>query len=70
VVAEYAADEGISAKTLSGRPGALTAIAAVEAGQAAGLVVAKLDRLSRSVKDAATLLERALATGGHCTSPI
>ena len=62
VVAEYA-DEGISAKTLSGRPGALAAIAAVEARQAAGLVVAKLDRLRRSVKDAAALLERASRDG-------
>jgi len=62
VVAEYA-DEGISAKTLSARPSALAAIAAVEARHAAGLVVAKLDRLSRSVKDAATLLERAPRDG-------
>jgi DNA invertase Pin-like site-specific DNA recombinase len=58
VVGEYC-DEGISAKSLKGRPAALAALEAVRAGQAAGLLVAKMDRLSRSVVDGAGLMERA-----------
>ena len=56
-------DEGISAKTLSGRPGALAALAAVRDGNAAGLLVAKMDRLSRSVVDGAGLMEAARREG-------
>lgn len=58
VVAEYA-DEGISAKNLTHRPGALAALEAVRSGKAAGLMVAKMDRLSRSVLDGAGLMEQA-----------
>jgi DNA invertase Pin-like site-specific DNA recombinase len=58
VVGEYC-DEGISAKSLEGRPAALAALGAVRAGQAAGLLVAKMDRLSRSVVDGAGLIELA-----------
>jgi DNA invertase Pin-like site-specific DNA recombinase len=58
VVGEYC-DEGISAKSLKGRPAALAALEAVRAGRAAGLLVAKMDRLSRSVVDGAGLMERA-----------
>jgi DNA invertase Pin-like site-specific DNA recombinase len=42
-----------------GRPGLQRALAAYKAGQAGGLVVAKLDRLSRSVQQAAALLAEA-----------
>lgn len=59
VVAEYA-DEGISGKNFTDRPGALAALEAVRSGQAAGLLVAKMDRLSRSVPDVAPLLSEAL----------
>lgn len=58
IVHEYC-DEGISAKSLKGRPGALAAIEDVRTGRAEGLLVAKLDRLSRSVLDGAGLMERA-----------
>lgn len=58
IVAEYA-DEGISAKTLKHRPGALAALEAVRSRRAAGLVVAKMDRLSRSVTDGAQVMEDA-----------
>ena len=58
IVHEYC-DEGISAKSLNGRPGALAAIKAVRNGRAEGLLVAKLDRLSRSVLDGAGLMEQA-----------
>ncbi|MHD0279576.1 recombinase family protein [Rhodococcus aetherivorans] len=62
VVAEYV-DEGISAKSLKGRPGALAALAAVRSGQAAGLMVAKMDRLSRSVVDGARVMDQARTEG-------
>ena len=56
-------DEGISAKSLRGRPGALHALEAVRSGKAAGLLVAKMDRLSRSVVDGARLMEQAAREG-------
>lgn len=58
IVSEYC-DEGVSAKSLKGRPAALAALEAVRTGEAAGLLVAKMDRLSRSVVDGAGLMERA-----------
>jgi DNA invertase Pin-like site-specific DNA recombinase len=51
-------DAGWSGKVTS-RPGLQRALAACKAGQADGLVVAKLDRLSRSVQHAAQLLAEA-----------
>jgi DNA invertase Pin-like site-specific DNA recombinase len=56
-------DEGISAKRLDSRPGALAALAAVRQGRAAGLLVAKMDRLSRWVVDGAGLMESARREG-------
>jgi DNA invertase Pin-like site-specific DNA recombinase len=50
-------DAGFSAATLA-RPGLSKALSAVEAGEATVLVVAKLDRLSRSLLDFAALMER------------
>ncbi len=47
---EVIADEGQSAKTLK-RPGLQTALAMIASGKVDGLVVCKLDRLSRSVAD-------------------
>jgi DNA invertase Pin-like site-specific DNA recombinase len=52
-----------SGKTVDGRPGLEAALAAVRAGEADGLVVAKLDRLSRSVIHAATFIEAAQREG-------
>jgi DNA invertase Pin-like site-specific DNA recombinase len=48
-----------SGKSRTRRPGLDAAIGACERGEAAGLIVSKLDRLSRSVIDFASLLERA-----------
>jgi DNA invertase Pin-like site-specific DNA recombinase len=62
IVGEYC-DDGVSAKSLAGRPGALAALGAVRGGAAAGLLVAKMDRLSRSVVDGATLMEEARREG-------
>lgn len=53
---EVFVDAGISAKNLN-RPGLTAALAALDAGQAEGLLVCKLDRLTRSVRDLADLLE-------------
>lgn len=50
-------DAGASAKNLR-REGLTRALAALEAGEAEALLVCKLDRLTRSVRDLADLLER------------
>jgi site-specific DNA recombinase len=49
-------DAGVSAKTLD-RPGLQRALSMLRKGQAHALLVAKLDRLTRSVKDLGTLVE-------------
>lgn len=49
-------DSGVSAKSLD-RPGLGEALAALDTGAAEGLLVAKLDRLTRSVRDLGTLLD-------------
>lgn len=54
-------DAGASAKTLK-RPGLQRALAMLEAGEADGLLVAKLDRLTRSVRDLGDLSERFFAS--------
>jgi DNA invertase Pin-like site-specific DNA recombinase len=51
-------DAGSSGRTLAGRPGLEAALQLVTSGEAEGLVVAKLDRLSRSLLDFAGLMER------------
>ncbi len=53
-------DAGASAKTLD-RDGLREVLGRMEAGEAAALVVAKLDRLTRSVGDLATLIEKYFA---------
>jgi len=49
--------ESATGKNLN-RDGLRTALAKIEAGDADGLIIAKLDRLTRSVKDMGTLLEK------------
>ena len=49
-------DAGASAKSLA-RPGLQQALALLDAGQADGLLVCKLDRLTRSVRDLGELLD-------------
>jgi DNA invertase Pin-like site-specific DNA recombinase len=49
-------DAGASAKTLD-RDGLQDALGRLESGEASALIVAKLDRLTRSVADLATLIE-------------
>jgi DNA invertase Pin-like site-specific DNA recombinase len=50
-------DCGESAKSLN-RPGMARLLALVDAGEVKAVIIAKLDRLTRSVKDLCTLLER------------
>ena len=56
-------DQGVSGKAMSNRPALTAALAAIDCGDADGLVVAKLDRLSRSLTDAASIIARAGAEG-------
>lgn len=49
--------------TVNGRQGLTEAVDAIESGKASALLVAKLDRLSRSLADFATLMERARRHG-------
>lgn len=60
-VAELA-DEGLSGKDMR-RPALTQALAMLDRGEADALVVAKLDRLSRSVPDFGRLMERAKRKG-------
>ncbi|MGC4109547.1 MAG: recombinase family protein [Nocardioides sp.] len=59
---EFLSDEGYSAKNLS-RPAIAAALDMLRRGQASVLVVSKLDRLSRSLLDFATLMDRARREG-------
>jgi DNA invertase Pin-like site-specific DNA recombinase len=52
-------DAGFSAKSMVKRAGLGEALTALRAGEADGLVVAKLDRLSRSLKDFANVMTSA-----------
>lgn len=56
-------DAGASGKSLAGRPHLAQALAAVSGGRADVLVVAKLDRLSRSLLDFASLMARSQEEG-------
>jgi DNA invertase Pin-like site-specific DNA recombinase len=56
-LAEIIVDGGESAKSLN-RPGMARLLAMVDAGEVRTVIIAKLDRLTRSVKDLCTLLER------------
>ncbi len=56
-------DDGVSAKTLKGRPGLTDALEVLASGEASALVVAKLDRLARSVHDFAGLVRVAEREG-------
>ena len=59
-------DEGISGGTLT-RPGLQAALEMIRRGRGNTLIVAKLDRLSRSLKDVCTLVEELF--GGRALSP-
>lgn len=56
-------DAAVTGSSMKRRPGLAAAIAEVETGHAEAIVVAKLDRLSRSLIDFATLMQRAQRRG-------
>lgn len=62
-LAEVFEDAGLSGKTMNGRVALAEALQQLDAGEASVLVVAKLDRATRSLLDAARLLERAAKNG-------
>jgi DNA invertase Pin-like site-specific DNA recombinase len=62
--------ESASAKSLRGRPLLCEALRALDAGEADVLVVAKLDRLSRSARDFYDLMDRARRRAGRCCALI
>lgn len=57
-------DHGVSAKTLD-RPGLVQVFRALRAGKADGILVAKLDRLTRSVRDLGFLLDTYFCEGKY-----
>jgi DNA invertase Pin-like site-specific DNA recombinase len=59
---EVIADAGVSAKSFE-RPGLKRALHLLRTGKAHGLLVAKLDRLTRSMRDLGTLVEEELVKG-------
>ena len=61
-VVEVIVDAGVSAKTLD-RPGLGRALAMLRRGEADALLVVKLDRLTRSVRDLGALVEAYFAPG-------
>jgi len=50
-IVRFEVDAGISAKTIVDRPGLVRALQSMEDGDSCGIIVAKLDRLSRSLED-------------------
>ena len=56
ILADLIVDDGVSAKTMN-RPGLQKALQTLADGEADGLITAKLDRLSRSVKDFAQIID-------------
>jgi DNA invertase Pin-like site-specific DNA recombinase len=56
-------EDTASGRTMGRRPGLASALDAVASGSVDGLVVAKLDRLSRSLLDFAGLMERSRTEG-------
>jgi DNA invertase Pin-like site-specific DNA recombinase len=59
---EVIPDAGVSAKSFD-RPGLQRALGMLRRGKAQGLLVAKLDRLTRSMRDLGTLVEEELVKG-------
>ena len=62
---EIISDDGISAKSLD-RPGLRRALWMLDEGKADAVVVVKLDRLTRSVKDLGVLCESYFGEGKPC----
>ena len=63
-IVTFEADAGLSAATLE-RPALQRALAFLELGRAEGLLVTRLDRLTRSVRDFAELVHRFFGSGDY-----
>lgn len=62
-------EEGISAKSISKRPALLAALADLRAGHAAALIALRVDRVSRSVADFASILDASQREGWALVLP-
>ena len=62
---EVIADDGVSAKTLK-RPGMSKVLAMLDSGEVQAVLVAKLDRLTRSLRDWQFLIEMYFSEKGGC----
>jgi DNA invertase Pin-like site-specific DNA recombinase len=62
---EFFEDAGVSGKRMAKQPQLVVALAELRAGRAHALVVSKMDRLSRSLRDFAGLIETASHEGWH-----
>jgi len=67
-LAAIESDAGVSGKRMANRAALQRALAALKAGDADGLIVLKLDRLSRSIKDVIELVERSEHEGWRLVS--
>lgn len=63
-IVAFDADAGVSASSLD-RPGLQKALSRLEAFEASGLLVVKLDRLTRSVRDLCNLVDTYFRDGEH-----
>jgi DNA invertase Pin-like site-specific DNA recombinase len=61
-------DAGVSGKSMKGRPALAEALHAVESGQAEGIVVAKLDRLSPALPSRTSMPKTSLEASSVMTS--
>jgi len=68
VLSNIESDAGVSGKRMANRAGLARALATLRAGDADGLIVLKLDRLSRSIKDVIELVERSEREGWRLVS--
>ena len=65
---EVVLDEGISGKRTDNRPGLQSAMKRLDSGEVGGLVVLKLDRLSRSTRDILDLVDQFMKRGWNLHS--
>jgi len=65
---EVVQDAGISGKRTDNRPGLQAAIERLDSGEVGGLIVLKLDRLSRSTRDVLDLVDRFVKQGWSLSS--
>jgi site-specific DNA recombinase len=63
-IVAFVEDAGISAKTLN-RPGIKRALKMLRAGEADGILITKLDRLTRRTRDMIELIDKYFATGKY-----